>query len=260
MSHHVLLLGGHGKIAQLLTPLLLRRAWTVTSVIRSQDQVPAIEALAPENFKSHLKVLVHSLEDIQSTAAATDLLNTVRPDYVVWSAGAGGKGGPARTLAIDRDAASHVIEAAAASSTVTRFVMVSYLGSRRTQPAWWDAEQWAAAQHVNTAVLPTYYEAKLAADEVLYKATKTSKLIGIDLRPGSLTDEPAGAVELGKTVQSRGAVSRASVAVVADLLLAHPSPKSAWIDLLDGSEDAAAAVDRVVADGVDAIEGEAIAE
>ena len=266
MSHHVLLLGGHGKVAQLLTPLLLRRNWTVTSVIRSQDQVPAIQALAPDaSAKERLHVLVHSLQDlVQSPAAASALLDQVRADYVVWSAGAGGKGGPERTLAIDRDAASHLAEAAAApQSPVTRFVLVSYLGSRRTQPGWWDAEQWAAAQHVNATVLATYYEAKVAADEVLYKAVQSAKstkknFVGIDLRPGALTDEPAGPVELGRTTGSQGAVSRATVARVADLLLAHASPKSAWIDLLDGSEDAQAAVDRVVAEGVDAVEGEPV--
>ncbi|EPE03452.1 nad dependent epimerase dehydratase [Ophiostoma piceae UAMH 11346] len=264
MSHHVLLLGGHGKIAQLLTPLLLHRNWTVTSVIRSQEQVPAIQALAPdESAKKRLHVLVHSLEDlVQSSAAASALLDQVRADYVVWSAGAGGKGGPERTLAIDRDAASHLAQAAAApQSPVTRFVLVSYLGSRRTQPSWWDAEQWAAAQHVNSKILPTYYEAKLAADEVLYKAVKTTAkkdFVGIDLRPGSLTDSQEGTVELGKTTNSRGAVSRATVARITDLLLAHANPKSAWIDLLDGSEDAQAAVDRVVAEGVDAVEGEPV--
>lgn len=262
MSHHVLVLGGHGKVARLLTPLLLQRAWTVTSVIRSPDQIPTIEALAPDAAaRKNLHVLVHSLEDlVQSRANAQKLLDQVRPDYVVWSAGAGGKGGPERTLAIDRDAATHVIDAAADSSFVTRFLMVSYLSSRRTQPGWWDDDNWAAAQHVNTAVLPTYYQAKVAADEALYRASvrRGPSFAGINLRPGTLTDEPAGPIELGRTKGARGPASRASVARAADLLLAHPDTQTAWIDLLDGNEDPEAAVNRVVRTHVDAIEGEPV--
>lgn len=94
-SHHVLLLGGHGKIAQHLTPLLLQRSWTVTSIIRNPDQVPAVKRLG-ENQKGKLDVLVRSLEDVKSEGQAKSLLDEVKPDYVVWSAGAGGKGGPER--------------------------------------------------------------------------------------------------------------------------------------------------------------------
>ncbi|CAK7274698.1 hypothetical protein SEPCBS119000_006305 [Sporothrix epigloea] len=264
MSHHVLLLGGHGKVARLLTPLLLRRAWTVTSVIRSPDQIAAIEALAPDaDSRKNLRVLVHSLEDVvQNQEAAQALLDQVRPDYVVWSAGAGGRGGPARTFAIDRDAATHMIEASAASSFVTRFLMVSYLGSRREKPTWWDHANWAAADHVNNTVLPTYYKAKIAADEALYRASvrrnRSSAFAGINLRPGTLTDDPAGEVELGRTRGARGSVSRATVAVAADLLLAHPNTKTAWVDLLDGTEEPKAAVDRIVENHIDAVEGEPI--
>lgn len=95
MSHHVLLLGGHGKIAQHLTPLLLQKSWTVTSVIRAQEQVPTIEALGAGQ-PGKLNVLVHSVEDVTSQDQAASLLEKVRPDYVAWSAGAGGKGGAER--------------------------------------------------------------------------------------------------------------------------------------------------------------------
>ncbi|KAK4130603.1 NAD dependent epimerase dehydratase family protein [Trichocladium antarcticum] len=259
MTHHVLLLGGHGKIAQLLTPLLLRRGWAVTSVIRTPEQVPAIQKLA-DSKGGKLDVLVRSLEEVKSEADAKGVLEEVGADYVVWSAGAGGRGGPERTYALDRDAATHFIHAAAATPRVTRFLLISYLGARRTAPAWWSAAEWAAAQHVNTAVLPHYYAAKVAADEALYAAAKArgSGFVGIDLRPGTLTVGEAGGVELGRTTGSRGEVSRAGVARVADLLLAAEGARSAWLDLLDGSEEAGEAVERVVREGVDAAEGEAV--
>ena len=138
--------------------------------------------------------------------------------------------------------------------------MVSYLASRRTKPAWWSDEDWAAAEDLNSRVLPHYYRAKLAADEALYAASKErgSSFVGINLRPGTLTLEPAGKVELGKTKHSRGNVSRESVARVADLLLASDGVKNSWLDLLDGDEEPAQAVERVIRDGVDAAEGESV--
>ena len=85
-SHHVLLLGGHGKVAQHLTKLLLQQSWSVTSVIRNPDQVAALEKLGEGNSKK-LKVLVRSIEDVKSEAQAKSILDEVKPDYVVWSAG-----------------------------------------------------------------------------------------------------------------------------------------------------------------------------
>lgn len=84
--HHVLILGGHGKIAQLLTPLLLKRSWTVTSVIRKQEQVPAVEKLGA-GLPGRLSVLVRSIEDVDSQEKAASILDEVNPDYVAWSAG-----------------------------------------------------------------------------------------------------------------------------------------------------------------------------
>ncbi|CAI7613516.1 unnamed protein product [Penicillium viridicatum] len=132
---HVLLLGGHGKVALHLTPLLLKRAWSVTSVIRNPAHESEILALG-QGLKGNLNVLLSSLEDVKSPSDAQKIIDTVTPDYVVWSAGAGGKGGAARTIAIDQEAAKHFITASFASPSVTKFLMVSYLGSRRKQPSW----------------------------------------------------------------------------------------------------------------------------
>lgn len=82
----VLLLGGHGKIALHLTPLLLNRAWNVTSVVRNPDHEKEILALG-KGRKGNLSVLISSLADIKSAADAQQILNSVMPDYVVWSAG-----------------------------------------------------------------------------------------------------------------------------------------------------------------------------
>ena len=83
-------------------------------------------------------------------------------------------------------------------------------------------------------------------------------MAGICLRPGSLTDEPAKGVELGKTKTSRGNASRESVARVADALLAVEGVGNVWLDLLDGEKGVEEAVERVVKDKVDAAEGEEV--
>jgi nucleoside-diphosphate-sugar epimerase len=94
--HHVLLLGGHGKVAQLLTPLLLRRGWDVTSVIRTEEQVDTVRELAglakegkdgDGKGVGKLNVLVRSLEEAKTERDARWVLEEVGADYIVWSAG-----------------------------------------------------------------------------------------------------------------------------------------------------------------------------
>ncbi|KAI1137383.1 NAD(P)-binding protein [Hypoxylon sp. FL0543] len=254
--HNVLLLGGSGKVAQLLTPLLLQRAWNVTSIIRDPAQVANLERLG-EGQAGKLNVLVRSLEDVTSDAQAKSLIDEVKPDYVVWSAGAGGKGPPERTFKIDRDAAIHFIRASAATPIVTKFVMISFITSRLRKPSWWTEEIWQQELSTTLNTLKRYYEAKVAADQVLYEEGKKRKdFAAICLRPGALTLEPAGKVSLGKTPVAKGTASRASVANVTALLLDAPGIKSCWLDMLDGDEDPAAAVKRCVDEGIDTAEGE----
>lgn len=138
--------------------------------------------------------------------------------------------------------------------------MVSYLASRRGKPSWWDDDAWAGALEVNNKILPDYYKAKIAADEVLYResAARGAGFVGINLRPGTLTEDPAGGVELGRTGTSRGKSSREGVARVAAALLEVGGIKNCWVDMLDGQEEVGAAVERVVREGVDACEGEDI--
>jgi nucleoside-diphosphate-sugar epimerase len=82
----VLLLGGHGKIALYLTPLLLARSWNVTSVVRNHDhEAEILKLVAGQPGK--VSVLVSSLDDVKSVADAQSILDKVRPEVVVWAAG-----------------------------------------------------------------------------------------------------------------------------------------------------------------------------
>ncbi|ROT36389.1 NAD dependent epimerase/dehydratase [Sodiomyces alkalinus F11] len=261
MTRHVLILGGHGKVSQLITPILLRNSWTVTSVIRSADQVPTIEKLSAGVSAGKLNVLVRSIEDVKEQAQAQAVLDEIKPDTVFWSAGAGGKGNPERTFAIDRDAAVHFIRAAAATPSIHQFILVSYLASRRQRAPWWDDKTWADAEKMNT-MLARYFAAKVVADEELIRqGARRDDFAAISVRPGVLTDEPAGKVELGKTVGVSGDTSRATVAEVSAALMERVGEaKTGWLDLLDGTEDLEGAVERVVREGVNAAEGDEVFE
>ncbi|KAJ6108508.1 hypothetical protein N7523_009831 [Penicillium sp. IBT 18751x] len=260
----VLLLGGHGKVALHMTPLLLNRAWNVTSVVRNPDHESEILALG-KGRKGKIDVLVASLDDVKSVSDAKKILDSVTPDYVIWSAGAGGKGGPARTIAIDQEAAKHFLTASFSSSSVTKFLMVSYLGSRKKQPHWMPDDAWADIVRTNTEVLPTYAKAKQEADEYMTALAARRKLDtaagpfqAINLRPGFLTSEPATRkVELGITTNGpgRGTVTREDVAIVADQLLARNDVEG-WIDLVNGDVPVEEAVEKVAKEKIDAVEGE----
>jgi dTDP-4-dehydrorhamnose reductase len=86
MSPRILLLGGHGKVALLLTPKLVSRSWNLTSVIRNPDQKATILE-AGKNGPGKVDVLIASLEDVKSDADAKNILDQVKPDWVIWSAG-----------------------------------------------------------------------------------------------------------------------------------------------------------------------------
>jgi hypothetical protein len=66
---------------------------------------------------------------------------------------------------------------------------------------------------VNTEILPAYFKAKVEADEhivaLAYERNKTDPSFqAINLRPGTLSDEPpTGKIHIGRT-SSRGKVSR----------------------------------------------------
>ncbi|MCJ1471174.1 hypothetical protein MMC07_009822 [Pseudocyphellaria aurata] len=254
----ILLLGGAGKIALHLTPLLLARgsSYHLTSVIRDPAQTETIMAAAKGQLGT-CNVLVRSLEDVTSEEKAKSIIEEAGAEWVVWSAGAGGKGGASRTYAIDRDACNHFIQASTSLSHVNTFLLISYIGSRRGRAPWWTDSDWASARATNEGALKDYHAAKLAADECLTAAARKrgSGFRGIVLRPGTLTDdEKEGKVVLGKTGASGGVARRDVARVTVDLL--ENAKTGAWLDLLQGDEEVGDAVTRVVKEGVDCIEGE----
>jgi uncharacterized protein YbjT (DUF2867 family) len=200
----VIIIGGHGKVALLLAPILVERGDEVTSVFRNPDHSDDVAGTGAHP-------VVADIERLDTDALAGLLAGH---NAVVWSAGAGG-GNPARTYAVDRDAAIRVIDAAAQAG-VKRFVMVSYFGAGP-----------------NHGVPPDdpffpYAESKAAADAHL----RASDLDWTVLGPGWLTFEPAtGRIEIDREMRE---VSRADVALVVAAALAEDATIRRTIDFNNG--------------------------
>lgn len=210
----IALIGGHGKVALQLAQILTERGDHVSSVFRNPDHAGDVAATGATPVTADIERL--------DTDALAGLL--AGHDAVVFSAGAGG-GNPARTYAVDRDAAIRVIDAAA-QARVTRFVMVSYFGAGPDHGVPQDDPFFA------------YAEAKAAADAHL----RASDLDWTVLGPGRLTLEPAtGRIALDK---GKGSVSRADVAQVAAAALADDSTIGRTIEFNNGDVPIAQALAR----------------
>lgn len=209
----VLLIGGHGKIALLLEPLLVDRGDTVTAVIRNPDHENDVAATGATPL----------VADVQSFDL-DQLTNLVSGnDAVVWAAGAGG-GDPERTRAVDRDAAIRSIDAAVAAG-VRRYVMVSYFGAGPDHGVPEDDDFYA------------YAEAKAAADTHL----RESRLDYTIVAPSSLTlDEPTGRIDV--RAEESGSVARADVAAVIAAVLADDRTIGRTISFNTGGQPIADAV------------------
>ena len=202
----VVIIGGHGRVALRLARLLAARGDSVTSLIRNPDHVDDVAATGA----------TAQIADVE--AMSTDELARVLRDHdaVVWSAGAGG-GDPARTMAVDRDAAIRSMDAAA-SVGVTRYVMVSYFG--------------AGPDHgvPEGDSFYAYAEAKAAADEHLRRSDLAWTVLG----PGTLTDEPGtGRIHVGRGAPSHE-VPRDDVAAVVAATLLAPGTERRTIDFVSG--------------------------
>jgi len=139
--------------------------------------------------------------------------------------------------------------------------MVSYISSRHGRASWWTDDDHKSAIKTNTEILPHYFKAKVAADEHLEALAHKRQSQGdaafqaINLRPGSLSDDPpTGKVSLGKT-KAKGTVSRADVAAVAAALLDREDTRG-WFDLLQGDVPIEKAIDELVQNGHNGLEGE----
>ncbi|MGH3462013.1 MAG: NAD(P)H-binding protein [Kribbellaceae bacterium] len=214
----VVIAGGHGKIALLLTRLLSDRGDRVTGIVRNPAHPADVEAAGGKAF-------VLDLEQADPIAIADVLAGA---DAGVFAAGAGPGSGAARKETVDRGAAVKFAEAAERTG-VRRHLQVSAMGLHRADDPSVDE------------VFRAYLRAKAAAEEDL----RSRDLDWTILRPGRLTDAPGtGLVEVGPSV-GPGSVSRADVAAVLAALLDHPGTSGKNLEVVEGKTTVAEAVSAV---------------
>src|SRR5918994_1600841 len=179
----VVVIGGHGQIAQRLLRLLAQRGDRARGVIRKPEQAPDLQQLGAEAVICDIET--ESLDGAVQGA-----------DAVVFAAGAGPGSGAERKRTVDLGGAVKLIDAAKANG-VRRYLIVSSIGAH--DPA------------SGEGPMRPYLEAKADADDAVAES-------GLDftiVRPGMLTDDPGtGKVDVSTEFGRRGPIPRDDVAAV----------------------------------------------
>jgi uncharacterized protein YbjT (DUF2867 family) len=217
-SMRIVIAGGHGQIALLLSRRLADRGDPVVGLIRNPAHAAEVMAAGAEPATA----------DLESVDAAT-LAEALRgADAVVFAAGAGPGSGIRRKDTVDRAAAGLLADAAQVAG-VRRYLLVSSIGVDR--PATGADEVFAA-----------YLRAKAEAERDL----RARDLDWTILRPGGLTNDPAtGRVRLEEHVD-RGQVPRDDVAAVLVAFLDEPRSAGKTLELVSGDTPIAEAVSRTI--------------
>jgi uncharacterized protein YbjT (DUF2867 family) len=209
----IVIAGGHGRIALLLSRRLSARGDQVAGLIRNPDQAADLTAAGAEP-------VVLDLERITAPDLAPALAGA---DAVVFAAGAGPGSGAARKESVDRDAAA-LLSDAALRAGVRRHLQVSAMGTDDPPD--------------DDEVFSVYLRAKAAAEADL----RGRDLDWTILRPGGLTDDTAtGQVTLARHVEG-GRVPRDDVAAVLVALLDEPRTAGLTLELVGGDTPVDAAV------------------
>ncbi|WP_336923150.1 SDR family oxidoreductase [Aquipuribacter sp. SD81] len=193
----VVVAGGHGAVARLTARRLVADGHEVVGIVRNPDHVADLE-------QDGAVPVVADLERVDADALAAVVQGA---DAVLFAAGAGPGSGTARKDTVDRGAAVLLADAAERAG-VRAYVLVSSMGA--------DGVRDGATPDGVDEVFLAYLRAKLAAeDDVLAR----DGLDAVVLRPGHLTDSPAGGrVRLARSVDA-GDVPRDDVAAVLVALL-----------------------------------------
>jgi nucleoside-diphosphate-sugar epimerase len=218
------LIGGHGKVSLLITKIASKppHNWKIDSLHRNLVHEDDITSAGGNPV--HL--------DIEN-ATVEELVKCIKgANGVIWSAGAGGKGGKERTWAVDHEACVRAYDAAIQAG-VRRLIMVSAIDVRnrdKPPPEWYTKDDLAMSDRVWGAI-PEYMKAKLAAEEDLYE--RAGKLDWTVVRPSGLVDEPGtGKVALGKAPLGR--IPREDVARVVIACMEEERTIGKALDLSSG--------------------------
>lgn len=229
----VVIAGGHGQIALLLSRQLGDAGHQPVGLIRNPDHTADLAAAGAEAV-----VLDLETSSVDEVAAVLD-----GADAAVFAAGGGPTSGAARKLTVDRDGAILLADAAVAAG-VRRYLVVSAMAADSFGPAEGLDEDVAAGLRDDPDALDVftiYQRAKGAADA----AVRERDLDWTIVRPGQLTDDsPTGRVIVA-TSTGRGPIPRADVAAVLAALLTGGAGVRRQFEVIGGSEPIDEALQRL---------------
>lgn len=213
---NVFIIGGAGQIGRRLTKMLVADGHTARPLFRHADQEAALRQSGAEPVQGDLTAL-----DSSRLAALMQ-----GSDVVVFTAGAGGKGGEAMTNAVDGEGLVNAI-AAAKQAGIQRFVLVSaFPEAGRGKPL--------------SDTFENYMRVKKQGDVAL----AASGLDWVIVRPGTLTDEAgSGWVHAGLAI-AYGSIPRDDVAATLAEVINQPDIARVIFELTSGETPVALAVSQ----------------
>ncbi len=215
----IAIVGGHGKIALHLIPILVANGHTPRALVRNADYTAELESVGA----------TVGILDIESASAEAFGTAFAGADAIVFAAGGGPDGSIERKRTVDLEGALKSIDGARLAE-LHRIVQISAISV--------DAPIDPSAGDVWNA----YVQAKRDADIAL----RASGLDWTILRPGGLIDDPAtGQIQLDIEVP-RASIPRADVAAVLAAVLDDDRTIGQQWELTSGNESIATAIDRLV--------------
>jgi len=239
----VIIVGGHGNVALHLAKQLSPNH-NVISITRDAAHESDITATGATPH-------VISLE-ASPKESFTTLFEKSKADVVVFSAGAGGKGGEERTKAVDYGGAVKIFDAieGVKEDLRPRLILVSAVDVRDPEkvPSHYTEEDKSRSERTRAAI-GTYMKWKYEADKNLVARTSFKWTI---LRPGGLSHEAGtGRVSLGIT-HITTTIPREDVAKTLALLVDRPDASGLALDVVGGEEPVGEALDKAVKNRVTA--------
>lgn len=213
----VFIIGAAGNIGRRLVSQLAERGHQPVGLHRHSEQAEQLKNLGATTVQGDLTAL-----------SAGDFAALMRGcDSVIFTAGAGGKGGKETTNAIDGKGLELAV-AAAAQAGVTRFLLVSAFPE-------------AGRGKTGSDTFENYMAVKKQADVHL----AASDLDWVILRPGTLVDDAgSGKVTAGLAIPY-GNVARDNVAAALVTLVEQPQVTHRIIELTDGTTPVEQAIARL---------------
>jgi uncharacterized protein YbjT (DUF2867 family) len=215
----VVIAGGHGQIALLLSARLSAAGHQPVGLIRNPDHHADVVAAGAEPLLVDLEAV--TAEDL---AALLD-----GADAVVFAAGAGPGSSAARKLTVDRDGAI-LLSDAARRARVRRYVLISAMGADKFDPA-------------SSEVFQVYLRAKSEADA----AVRATELDWTIVRPGGLTNDPGTGLVTAADSTGRGSIPRADVAELVTACLLDATAVRTQFELISGTTPIGTALEALSA-------------